>query len=70
VYFAGYIVTKVNEEKRREIFATLKLNLNKSKSINDDETREKLKLLLASTKKEIAEILKQRYLNEINLSSF
>jgi len=57
IYFAGYIITKVHEDEKASIIANLdKEYKSKIKNVSDDITREKLKELLSSTKKEIGEI--------------
>ena len=66
VYFAGYIITAVYEEERNRIVVELDAEFkNKLKGAADEETREKLRTLLANTKKEIAEIRKGKVLTEI-----
>ncbi len=67
VYFAGYIITTVHEDERERIIAELDAEFkNKLKGAADEETREKLRTLLANTKKEIAEIRIGKVLNEIS----
>jgi DNA-directed RNA polymerase subunit beta' len=67
IYFAGYIITKVHENERTEIIKNLDSEFKtKLKSAGDDETREKLKEVLANTKKEIAEIYEGKVLNELS----
>lgn len=66
IYFAGYIITKVNEGEKETILKDLDSEFKtKVKMTNDDETKQKLKDVLASTKKEIAEIYEGKVLNEI-----
>ena len=67
IYFAGYIITKVNEEEKADLI----LNLDKEykaklKGAADDDTKERLKTLLSNTKKEIGEIYEGKVLNEIS----
>jgi DNA-directed RNA polymerase subunit beta' len=67
VYFAGYIITVTHEDEKTRIIAELDAEFkNKLKSAEDEETREKLRTLLANTKKEIAEIRVGKVLNEIS----
>ena len=66
VYFAGYIITKTYEDEKTRIIADLDNEFkNKLKNAADEDTREKLRTLLANTKKEIAEIRVGKVLNEI-----
>ncbi|MDP1760539.1 MAG: DNA-directed RNA polymerase subunit beta' [Candidatus Woesebacteria bacterium] len=71
IYFAGYIITKVYEEEKEIIMQNLdKEYKTKLKNTNDEETKEKLKLLLSSTKKEIGEIYEGKVLNEISFHHY
>jgi DNA-directed RNA polymerase subunit beta' len=71
IYFAGYIITKVYEEEKEIIIQNLdKEYKSKVKNTNDDETKEKLKALLSSTKKEIGEIYEGKVLNEISFHHY
>ena len=71
VYFAGYIITIVHEEERARVVADLEAEFkNKLKNAADEETREKLRTLLANTKKEIAEIRVGKVLNELSYHHF
>ncbi len=66
IYFAGYIITKVDAVEKDSVIKGLESEYkNKVKSSADDATREKLKELLTSTKKEIGEIYEGKVLNEI-----
>lgn len=66
IYFAGYIITKVHEEEKETILINLEKEYkSKLKNAADDETREKLKNLFSSTKKEIGEIFEGKVLNEL-----
>ncbi len=71
VYFAGYIITMVHEDERARVIADLEIEFkNKLKNAVDEETREKLRTLLANTKKEIAEIRVGKVLNELSYHHF
>jgi hypothetical protein len=71
VYFAGYIITAVNEDESSRLVADLEAEFkNKLKNATDEETREKLRTLLANTKKEIAEIRVGKVLNELSYHHF
>lgn len=65
VYFAGYIITKVFESEKKEIEKMLENEYkNKVKSAVDEDTKERLKDLLLSAKKELNEIQVGKVLNE------
>lgn len=71
IYFAGYIITKVHEEEKKEIIDGLEKEYKiKVKNSVDEDTREKLKNLLSVTKKEIAEIYEGKVLNEISFHHY
>jgi DNA-directed RNA polymerase subunit beta' len=71
IYFAGYIITKVDEEEKGEIIKNLESEFKaKIKSSNDEEDKEKLKELLLNAKREIAEIAPGKVLNEISYHHF
>ena len=71
IYFAGYIIVKVHEEEKEKVIAGLdKEYKTKLKNATDDATREKLKTLLGSTKKEIGEIYEGKVLNEISFHHY
>ncbi len=66
VYFAGYIITVTHEDEKLRIITDLDAEFkNKLKNAADEETREKLRTLLANTKKEIAEIRVGKVLTEL-----
>ncbi|MEZ4114558.1 MAG: DNA-directed RNA polymerase subunit beta' [Candidatus Paceibacterota bacterium] len=66
VYFAGYMIHKVNEDEKTRILKDLESEYKqKVKSSSDDATKEKLKELFANTKKELADLNLGRVLNEI-----
>jgi DNA-directed RNA polymerase subunit beta' len=71
IYFAGYIITKVYEEEKETVLQNLDKEFKtKLKNTNDEETREKLKTLLSSTKKEIGEIYEGKVLNETSFHHY
>lgn len=54
IYFAGYIVTKVDETARDRMLKDLESEYKtKRKTLKDDKTKDKLKTLFQTTKKEI-----------------
>lgn len=66
VYFAGYIIVKVDEVAKEQVLFDLESEFKaKVKTANDEDTKERLKALLLSTKKEVAEIQVGKVLNEI-----
>jgi DNA-directed RNA polymerase subunit beta' len=71
IYFAGYIITKVHENEKEIIVQNLEKEYKaKLKNAVDDDTREKLKNLFSSTKKEILEIYEGKVLNEISFHHY
>ncbi|OGI61434.1 DNA-directed RNA polymerase subunit beta' [Candidatus Nomurabacteria bacterium RIFCSPHIGHO2_01_FULL_39_9] len=65
IYFAGYIVTKVNEEERARILKSLESEYKeKLKATKDAKDKEKLKDLYTKKKKEIQEIVINKVFNE------
>ncbi len=71
IYFAGYIITKVHENEKDTIVQNLEKEYKaKLKNSADDDTREKLKNLFSSTKKEILEIYEGKVLNEISFHHY
>lgn len=71
IYFAGYIITKVHEDEKEIIISGLEKEYKaKLKNAADDDTREKLKNLFSSIKKEILEIYEGKVLNEISFHHY
>ena len=71
IYFAGYIIIKVSAEEKETITKNLESEFkSKIKSSNNEEDKEKLKELLLNTKREIAEIVPGKVLNEIAYHHF
>jgi DNA-directed RNA polymerase subunit beta' len=66
IYFAGYIIIKSHPEEKERLLNDLDSEFKvKSKTVKDDETKERLKTLFMNAKKEIAEIYEGKVLNEI-----
>lgn len=66
VYFANYIITKVNEKEKEELLKNLESEFKaKIKAAGDEKTKEKLKELMLATKKEISDIRQKKILDEI-----
>jgi DNA-directed RNA polymerase subunit beta' len=71
VYFAGYIVTNVNEEERKRFLREVDNEYkNKVKGLKDDKSKEKLKELFLRTKKEINSIEKNRVLETVDFNKY
>jgi DNA-directed RNA polymerase subunit beta' len=67
VYFAGYLITKVNEEERDKFLKELDGEFkSKSKNSSDQKTKDALKKLFTETKKEIDMIQKGVVLDEVS----
>ena len=66
IYFAGYIVTKVNDDERQEISAQIKKEYKvKSKTLTDAKDKVNLKSALSTAEKELTSISKHKVLDEI-----
>ncbi len=71
VYFAGYIITKVNADEKARILKDLESEYkSKIKAVNDDATKERLKDLFSNTKRELIDIRVGKVLNEIEFHHF
>ncbi len=71
VYFAGYLITKVNEEEKERVLRDLDSEFKaKIKTVNDEKTKEAIKDLLVSTKLEIDNIKVGRVLVEAQYHKF
>jgi DNA-directed RNA polymerase subunit beta' len=71
VYFAGYLITKVNEDERIRFLKELESEYKtKTKSSQDQKTKDALKKLFTETKKEIDTIQKGVVLDEVKYHKF
>jgi len=71
IYFAGYLITKVDEQERKSIIASLEGEFkNKIKTSQDEKTKEKLKELYTETKNEIDGIQEGRVIDEVEYHKF
>ncbi len=71
IYFAGYIVTSVNEDEREKVLKDVEAEFKtKIKTFNDEKTKEKLKELLLNVKREISSIQEGSVLDEISYHKF
>jgi len=71
IYFAGYIVTSVNEAARAEIMRDLESEFKaKIKSSQDEKTKEALKTMYQAAKKEILAIEEGVVLDEVEYGKY
>lgn len=71
IYFAGYIVTKVSEEDRTRYLKDLDSEYKaKVKSLQDEKTKEAVKEMLLTAKREIESIQEGRVLDEVEYYNF
>jgi len=71
IYFAGYIVTHVDEGERIKILKELEVEYkSKLKTLIDENEQEKFKTLYQKTRNEITNIRVHKVLNEIEYNSF
>ena len=67
IYFAGYIITRVNEEEKAELLKRLDSEFKaKSKSLTGKEDTEKLRDALLDAKREVESLVKWRVLDEMS----
>lgn len=71
VYFAGYIVTKVHEQEKDKFLKELENEYkSKVKTAQDDKTKEALKELVLSARKEIESIVEGFVMDEVTYHKF
>lgn len=71
IYFAGYLITKVDAEEGKRIAKDLEAEFkNKVKAAQDEKTKEKLKELYLTTKSELDVIQQGKVLNEVEYHKF
>jgi DNA-directed RNA polymerase subunit beta' len=71
VYFAGYIITKVSEEDRTRYLKDLDSEYKaKVKSLQDEKTKEAVKEMLLTAKREIESIQEGRVLDEVEYYNY
>ncbi len=71
IYFAGYIITKVSEEDRTRYLKDLDSEYKaKVKSLQDEKTKEAVKEMLLTAKREIESIQEGRVLDEVEYYNF
>ncbi len=71
IYFAGYIITKVSEEDRTRTLKDLDSEYKaKTKSLQDEKTKDAVKEMLLNAKREIESIQEGRVLDEVEYYNF
>lgn len=71
IYFAGYIITSVNEAETERIMKELDNEYKtKSKGLTDEKGKEKLKELLLNSKREIESLVAGRVIDEATYHKF
>ncbi len=71
IYFAGYLITKVDEEERKRVARDLESEFKeKVKAAQDEKTKEKLKELYLETKAEVDSIQQGKVINEIEYHKY
>lgn len=71
IYFAGYVITKVNEDERLNILKELDNEYKtKLKQLKTDEEKESLKELLTKAKQEIDSLIQGKVIDEITYHKF
>jgi DNA-directed RNA polymerase subunit beta' len=71
IYFAGYLVIKVDEDEKKRILSDLESEFKtKSKTAQDQKTKDHLKNLYQDTKKEIDEIIQGKVLDEVQYHKY
>jgi DNA-directed RNA polymerase subunit beta' len=71
IYFAGYLITKVNEDERERVLRDLDSEFKaKIKTVADDKTKDAIRDLLVTTKNEIESIKAGKVLDEVKYHKF
>jgi DNA-directed RNA polymerase subunit beta' len=71
IYFAGYIVTNVNEDERAQILKDLDSEFkSKMKNLQDEKSKEAMKELMTTAKKDIETIQAGQVLDEVQYHAF
>ena len=67
IYFAGYIITKVNEGERNRVLKEIDNEYkNKVKSLDSDESRERLKTAMLDAKRQLEALRPWQVLDEVS----
>ncbi|MBU3968831.1 DNA-directed RNA polymerase subunit beta' [Patescibacteria group bacterium] len=71
IYFAGYMITSVNDEERAQILKDLDSEYkSKIKNLKDQKSKDSLKDIYINTKREIENIQKGKILNDTEYNKF
>lgn len=71
VYFAGYIITKVDEKEKAQALKDLESEYKaKLKELNNDDAKAKLKDIYSDTKREINDLVEMKVLSEVDYHKF
>ena len=71
IYFAGYIIMSISDDERNRLLKELDTEYKaKLKGLKDDKSKEKLKEVYVSTKKEITSIQKYAVMDEATYARF
>ncbi len=71
IYFAGHIITAVDEEKRKEILAKVEKEFKeKVDTLEDEDDIDKLKGIFKKVRSEINGIVKGAVVDELNFSKY
>ena len=71
IYFAGYIVTNVSQSEKERILKDLDSEYkSKTKSLQDDKSKEAFKELLLSTKRDIESLVPGKVLDEVEFHTY
>lgn len=71
IYFAGYLVTKINEQEKVRLLKDLDSEYkSKIKGLNDEKTKEAVTNLLIQAKRDIEGLVEGRVLDEIEYHKF
>ncbi len=71
IYFAGYIVTKVNEDERKRVIADLESEFkSKSRTLSNEKAQTELKTLMLAAKSDIESIQTGHVMDEIEYHRF
>ncbi|MES2436712.1 MAG: DNA-directed RNA polymerase subunit beta' [Patescibacteria group bacterium] len=71
IYFAGYIVNSVNEEERQQILKDLDSEFkSKMKNLQDEKSKEAMKEMMTTAKKDIENIQAGQVLDEVQYHNY
>jgi DNA-directed RNA polymerase subunit beta' len=71
VYFAGYLITKVNEDEKKRILEEIEAEYKQRlKTLSDDKGKEKLKEVFQETKREVSNLAQGQILEDEKYNKF